>query len=130
MEVDDRDKQQFLELQNKMMDNSQKLRNVVQQERLIISSGKRASLTAEELGPMPEDAKLYESIGRAYFLMPKAKLMEELGEQQQTCRAEIRKAAEAKQGYERAIKGVESELRELLQNSPQLAKAVSTGAGF
>lgn len=28
MEIDDRDKQQFVELQNKMVDHSQKLRNV------------------------------------------------------------------------------------------------------
>ena len=85
--MDDKDQQAYKELQNRMIDTSQKqkfvslledgfispeqpssdflLLQVDQQLRVTQLNMKKASLTQEELKPVSDDTRLYEAIGRA-----------------------------------------------------------------
>lgn len=85
--MDDKDQQAYKELQNRMIETSQKqkfvsllgnrsvskksrstdhlLLQVDQQLRVTQLNMKKASLTQEELKPVSDDTKLYEAIGRA-----------------------------------------------------------------
>ncbi|KAL0026057.1 hypothetical protein WJX79_005884 [Trebouxia sp. C0005] len=76
-QLDERDKQAFLELQEKLVDQTKKKKQVAAQLRSCDTEQKRAVLTAEELNNLPDDAKTYEQIGRAYFLMPKLQLLQD-----------------------------------------------------
>ncbi|KAL0051562.1 hypothetical protein WJX82_009818 [Trebouxia sp. C0006] len=76
-QLDERDRQAFLELQEKLVDQTRKKKQVAAQLRSCDTEQKRAVLTAEELNNLPDDAKTYEQIGRAYFLMPKLQLLQD-----------------------------------------------------
>lgn len=89
-QVDERDRQAYIELQEKLIEQSSKRKQasflymhpdpivgvhlprtylislqVAQQLRTRDTEQKRAVLTAEELSNLPDDAKTYEQIGRA-----------------------------------------------------------------
>ena len=89
-QVDERDRQAYIELQEKLIEQSSKRKQVrfapmqpaailrvhsnlscpipsqvALQLRTRDTEQKRAVLTAEELGNLPDDAKTYEQIGRA-----------------------------------------------------------------
>jgi hypothetical protein len=58
-----------------------------------------------------------------YFLTPRLQLLSGLEEQAKASSMEVTKSKETQEGLVRAMKGVEDEVKELLQNSPALARA-------
>ena len=126
---------------------------VQQQMATLAKMGRRAALTAEELSSVPEDARTYNTIGKAYvlghlpfiplsripafirahhacrhFLAPKAQIIDDLVERQHAYSSQIDNLKASKAALEKALKGVEGELRELLQQSPALARQISQKA--
>jgi len=57
-----------------------------------------------------------------YFLAPKGEIVDGLNEKQISFSTELEKLKKNKGALEKGLKGVEEELRELLQSSPALAQ--------
>lgn len=57
-----------------------------------------------------------------YFLAPKGEIVDSLNEKQISFSNELEKLKKNKGALEKGLKGVEQELRELLQSSPALAQ--------
>lgn len=127
-QIDERDKQAFLELQEKLVDQTKKKKQVAAQLRSCDTEQKRAVLTAEELNNLPDDAKTYEQIGRAYFWMPKLQLLQDRKDTAVSRQADIKALKETQTSVQSAIEAVENEFKELLQHSPALQQAVSRSA--
>ena len=57
-----------------------------------------------------------------YFLAPRAEIVDNLNEKQVSYSNELDRLTKSKAALEKGLKGVEGELRELLQSSPALAQ--------
>ena len=57
-----------------------------------------------------------------YFLAPRGDIVESLNEKQVSFSNELERLKKSKAALEKGLKGVEGELRELLQSSPALAQ--------
>jgi hypothetical protein len=60
-----------------------------------------------------------------YFLQPRSKILEELTDRERTCTAELERLKGSRAALEKGAGAAEGELRELLQSSPALARALS-----
>lgn len=107
-------KKAFMELQSKMVDTKQKLKmadlQIENLKRTITHSG----LTEHEIGTLPEETRVYESVGRMFILSDKQTVAGRLTEKQSTCQEKIT-TLETNKGYlERNLKESENSLRELV----------------
>ncbi|CAK0764041.1 hypothetical protein CVIRNUC_003118 [Coccomyxa viridis] len=123
--MEDREKQTFVELKNKMVNQSMQLKSMQQQVAVLARQGRRSALTVEELKGFPEDAKTYRTIGKAYFLAPRNEIISGLEQSQQSMVSNINDLNAKRAAVENSLKGVESELRELLTSSPALAQQLA-----
>lgn len=57
-----------------------------------------------------------------YFLAPRGEIVDSLNEKQVSFSNELERLKKSKAALEKGLKGVEGELRELLQSSPALAQ--------
>lgn len=57
-----------------------------------------------------------------YFLAPRGEIVDSLNEKQVSFSNELERLKKSKAALEKVLKGVEGELRELLQSSPALAQ--------
>lgn len=57
-----------------------------------------------------------------YFLAPRAEIVDSLNDKQVSYSNELDRLTKSKAALEKGLKGVEGELRELLQSSPALAQ--------
>lgn len=75
---------------------------------------------------MPKHAILFMvSAGRRYFLMPKPQLLQDRKDTATSCQAEIKSLKETQATVQKAIEAIESEFRELIEQSPALQKALT-----
>ncbi|KAG2332978.1 hypothetical protein Bca52824_004158 [Brassica carinata] len=122
----------FLEIQASMIDLTGKLKQVQTQMRNKEGDRKRAYLTLEELRPLPEDANTYKSIGKNlilpfffwFLLEPKSVLVAEQEQKFKDSEATIASLETSKENLEKKIAEVESNLRELLQQEPGIARQI------
>jgi chaperonin cofactor prefoldin len=75
---------------------------------------RRAAFTASHLDELPDDVATYRSIGKAYFLEPKAAMMSHLQEVVERADRELKAASTSKEGLVAAQEGFAKELNELL----------------
>ncbi|CAI9099015.1 OLC1v1035759C1 [Oldenlandia corymbosa var. corymbosa] len=75
--ADEANRTAFIEIQNRMIETTAKLKQVQNQMRSKEGEKKRAYLTLEELRILPDDTNAYKSIGRTFVLEPISILMNE-----------------------------------------------------
>ncbi|KXZ49721.1 hypothetical protein GPECTOR_20g578 [Gonium pectorale] len=114
--------QEFAELQDKVLLQTDMATRVAQQERVLAIQRQRSILTGKELSAMPDGTAMYKSIGRAYFFSPKADVLKGLEEKASGLEADIKKLAEQRQAIDKKMADTEAQIRELLQQSPVLAR--------
>uniref|UniRef100_A0A0D6R7X2 Prefoldin subunit 1 n=1 Tax=Araucaria cunninghamii TaxID=56994 RepID=A0A0D6R7X2_ARACU len=114
----------FVELQGRMIETSSKLKQVQMQMRNKEAEKKRAFLTLEELQQLPDDTNTYKSVGKAFILEPTSVLVNEQQERLKECDSSIASLQTSKEYIERQMTEVESNLKELLQQDPGLARQV------
>jgi len=117
-------KEAFVELQGRLVETTSKLKQVQIQVRNKEAEKKRAFLTLEELNSLPEGTNTYRTLGKAFVLEPKDDLIKEQHMKADECDSAIAALVGSKEYLERQMKEVESNFRELLQNSPELARQV------
>lgn len=107
-------KKAFGELQAKMLETQQKMKLSDLQIENFKRSMTHAQLTDQEIGALPEDAKLYESVGRMFIISSKEEVAKGLTDKQATCREKIKNLQSNKEYLERNLKESENSLRELI----------------
>ncbi|KAL3693591.1 hypothetical protein R1sor_007242 [Riccia sorocarpa] len=112
-------KEAFLELQGRLVETTTKLKQVQMQVRNKEVEKKRAFLTLEELNSLSENTNTYK-----FFHVPKGSLAKEQKKKTQECDAALATLQGSKEYLERQMKEVESSFRELIQQSPALARQV------
>ncbi|KAK4279474.1 hypothetical protein QN277_011252 [Acacia crassicarpa] len=122
--ADEGNRTAFLEIQSRMIETTAKLKQVQNQMRNKEGEKKRAFLTLEELRQLPDDTNVYKSIGRMFVLETKATLMTEQENKMKDSEASITSLQSSKEYLEKQIAEVESNLRELLQHDPGLARQI------
>jgi len=107
-------KKAFMELQSKMVDTKQKLKmadlQIENLKRTITHSG----LTEHEIGNLPDETRVYESVGRMFILSDKPTVTSRLTEKQTASQEKIKTLESNKEYLERNLKESENALRELV----------------
>ncbi|CAM8888792.1 unnamed protein product [Rhodiola kirilowii] len=122
--ADEANRTAFLEIQGRMIEITGKLKQVQTQMRNKEGERKRAFLTLEELKQLSSDTNTYKSIGRTFVLEPPSVLMGEQEQKFKDSEAAIVSLQTSKEYLEKQLKEVETNLRELLQQDPGLARQI------
>ncbi|KAI3790573.1 hypothetical protein L2E82_03705 [Cichorium intybus] len=126
--ADEANKTAFMEIQGRMIETTAKLKQVQNQMRTKESEKKRAFLTLEELQQLSDDTNTYKSIGRTFVLEPKPFLMDEQEKKLKDSETAIASLQTSKEYLEKQLREVETNLRELLQQDPGLARQIMSMA--
>ncbi|KAJ0865186.1 putative prefoldin beta [Helianthus annuus] len=126
--ADEANKTAFVEIQGRMIETTAKLKQVQNQMRNKESEKKRAYLTLEELRQLSDDTNTYKSIGRTFILEPKPFLMNEQEKKLSDSETAIASLQTSKEYLEKQLAEVETNLRELLQQDPGLARQIMSMA--
>ncbi|KAF5776621.1 putative prefoldin beta [Helianthus annuus] len=126
--ADEANKTAFVEIQGRMIETTAKLKQVQNQMRNKESEKKRAYLTLEELRQLSDDTNTYKSIGRTFILEPKPFLMNEQEKKLSDSETAIASLQTSKEYLEKQLAEVETNLRELLQQDPSLARQIMSMA--
>ncbi|KAL3825526.1 hypothetical protein ACJIZ3_021555 [Penstemon smallii] len=114
----------FFEIQGRMIETTEKLKQVQNQLRSKEGEKKMAYLTLEELKQLSDDTNTYKSIGRTFVLEPKSGLMEELEQKLKDVETAIASLQTSKEYLEKQMVEIENNLRELLQQDHGLARKI------
>jgi len=107
-------KKAFMELQSKMVDTKQKLKMADLQIENLKRTITHAGLTEQEIGNLPDETRVYESVGRMFILSDKPAVTSRLTEKQTTSQEKIKTLESNKEYLERNLKESENSLRELV----------------
>eukprot|EP01026_Neomeris_dumetosa_P017934 TRINITY_DN169_c0_g1_i1.p3 TRINITY_DN169_c0_g1~~TRINITY_DN169_c0_g1_i1.p3 ORF type:complete len:132 (+),score=24.23 TRINITY_DN169_c0_g1_i1:233-628(+) len=125
-EIDDKDRQTFIELQKNYTQQRAQHKSITQQLLREDKLLQVASLTKKEVEEYPQDVKAYKSVGRAYFLYSKESILKELTEDENNANSNKQKLNKAKEAVIKGVDSSEKELREFLATKPALAKRLAT----
>ncbi|KAG9131010.1 hypothetical protein Leryth_006716 [Lithospermum erythrorhizon] len=114
----------FVEIQGRMIELTSKLKQVQNQMRNKEGEKKRAYLTMEELQQLADDTNTYKSIGNRFVLEPKSFLMDEQEQRFKDSETAIASLQTSKEYLEKQLVEVETNLKELLQQDPGLARQI------
>ncbi|EZA59587.1 hypothetical protein DMN91_011118 [Ooceraea biroi] len=114
--VPDQDlKQAFSKLHEKMVDTKQKLKLADIQIDKLRRTKQRAVLITKEVGGIPKDIRMYESIGRMFYLEDVSKIKNGLDNTMKTADEKIKTLENNKSYLQRSLKESEDEIREMIQ---------------
>ncbi|KAM1104532.1 hypothetical protein ACFX15_012541 [Malus domestica] len=116
--ADEANRAAFMEIQGRMIELTAKLKQVQTQMRNKEGEKKRAFLTLEELRPLSDDSNTYKSIE------PKSVLVSEQEQKLKDSESAIASLQTSKEYIEKQVAEVESNLRELLNQDPGLARQI------
>ncbi|CAN6551976.1 unnamed protein product [Malus baccata var. baccata] len=122
--ADEANRAAFMEIQGRMIELTAKLKQVQTQMRNKEGEKKRAFLTLEELRPLSDDSNTYKSIEREFVLEPKSVLVNEQEHKLKDSESAIASLQTSKEYIEKQVAEVESNLRELLNQDPGLARQI------
>ncbi|XP_068333514.1 prefoldin subunit 1 [Pyrus communis] len=122
--ADEANRAAFMEIQGRMIELTAKLKQVQTQMRNKEGEKKRAFLTLEELRPLSDDSNTYKSIGRTFVLEPKSVLVNEHEQKLKDSESAIASLQTSREYIEKQVAEVESNLRELLNQDPGLARQI------
>eukprot|EP00271_Cylindrocystis_brebissonii_P003228 TRINITY_DN13998_c0_g2_i1.p1 TRINITY_DN13998_c0_g2~~TRINITY_DN13998_c0_g2_i1.p1 ORF type:complete len:139 (+),score=43.78 TRINITY_DN13998_c0_g2_i1:139-555(+) len=115
----------FQELQTRLVDTDQKMKQVMAKTRATEADKKRATLTLQELEELPVDTDTYRQLGKAFVLENLDALKSEEREKVKASERAIEALQSSKSYLERQMKDVENNFKELVQQSPALMQQVA-----
>ena len=107
-------KRAFGELQHKMVETQQRMKVSDLQIENLKRTITHSQLTAQEIGSLPDQTPVYESVGRMFLLSNKDDIDKMLDRKQDTCKEKIKNLESNKKYLEKSIKESENSLRELI----------------
>jgi len=108
-------KKAFQDLQSKMVETTQKLRQADYQAEVQRQLIKRAELTKSELQTLPEKTPTYESVGRMFIKQDMTRTLEQVDRRIAQHREKIASLEAHKMYLEKSIQEEQSNLRDLVQ---------------
>ncbi|XP_033207368.1 prefoldin subunit 1 [Belonocnema kinseyi] len=108
-------KKAFLELQEKMIDTSQKLKLADVQIDSLKRTKQRADLTTKEITSLPPNTKTYESVGRMFLLDDIVSIKDGLEKRTKNAEEKIKTLENNKNYLQKSLKESENNLREMVQ---------------
>uniref|UniRef100_A0A224XWR3 Putative molecular chaperone prefoldin subunit 1 n=1 Tax=Panstrongylus lignarius TaxID=156445 RepID=A0A224XWR3_9HEMI len=115
MTVDVELKKAFTELQQKMLETTQKVKLADIQIESLKRSRQRADLTTLEIKALQENTMTYESLGRMFIRTPIPIVLENLNTRSVSCAEQIKSLENNKAFLEKSMKESENNLREMVQ---------------
>ena len=104
----------FMELQTKMLDSKQKMKMADMQIENLKRSITHTELTSSELKSLPQNTRLYESVGRMFILSSGPEVTNTLDTKKENSKEKIKNLEANKTYLERSLKDSENSLRELV----------------
>ena len=104
----------FMELQSKMLDAKQKMKMADMQIENLKRSITHTELTSGELRSLPENTRLYESVGRMFILSSRSEVTSTLEKKKESNTEKIKNLEANKTYLDRSVKDSENSLRELV----------------
>jgi len=120
--ADDEIRKAFGELQMKMMESKEKIKN---NDLEILALKKQIAATAvnsQELGSLPPATKVYEGAGRMFLLTNVPSVTQQLESAQALFNGRIKALETGKEYLEKSVKESENNLRELITQKQGVAK--------
>ena len=108
-------KKAFSELQEKMIDTSQKLKLADVQIESLRRTKQRAELTTKEITLLPPNTKTYESVGRMFLLDDIGSIKDGLEKRTKNAEEKIKTLENNKNYLQKSLKESENNLREMVQ---------------
>lgn len=115
LEMDDKDKENFQELQKSSMDAQQELANVTTKLRTRNAEGKHASLMYAELAEIPDATRTYEQCGKPFIAKPLAQIKAEMKAKAEACEKEVATLTEKRKHVEETYKKVQADFQEFVK---------------
>mmetsp|Transcript_2537 Transcript_2537/g.6819 ORF Transcript_2537/g.6819 Transcript_2537/m.6819 type:complete len:139 (+) Transcript_2537:160-576(+) len=122
---DKQTEQQFMELQQKMVQETNKLKHLQSQTRQSEIEKRKCTLTLQELSGLPADVNTFRAIGRTFVLVDKADMTKELEESVAKNEEFVKNSKDKKIYLEKQVKEAEEEIRDLLKGAPALARQIA-----
>ncbi|XP_012535191.1 prefoldin subunit 1 isoform X2 [Monomorium pharaonis] len=113
--LDEELKQAFSKLHEKMVDTKQKLKLADIQIGKLRGTKQRTELTMKEIGTLPNDTRMYESVGRMFLLNKMNNVKDNLETRIKTSDEKIKTLENNKAYLQRSLKESENEIREMIQ---------------
>ena len=123
--VDDKDRQAFLELQQRMYRETQNLKRLEQQQLQSVREKRKNELCLQELGTLPGDVNCYRTVGRTFVLVSRDDMCRELEQSVSDNEDFVKNSKDKKTYLEKQVKEAEDDIRELLKSAPALAKQIA-----
>ena len=86
-----------------------------EQIHVATATSKRADLTEREITALPEDTKLYSTVGRAFLLQSRSEILGELGRVKKDAADKIDSKKQQQETVQRKLKESEEALRQLVK---------------
>ena len=124
LELDEKDKENFTELQQSMGQAQQELAQLSTKLRTRGAEAKHAELTLAELAEIADETRAYAQVGKMFLLQPLTELKSELEVKVDTCTKDVASLTEKRGHVEEAYKKVQEDFQEFVK-----AHVVETPSG-
>nr|CAD7444603.1 unnamed protein product [Timema bartmani] len=112
----------FIELQQKMLETTHKLKMADVQIDGLKRSIQHAQLTDKEISSLDPDTRTYESVGRMFILTDVVEVREHLQKKAENWSDKIKTLENNKSYLERSLKDSENNIREMVQQKKDAAE--------
>jgi len=129
LELDEKDKENFQELQQSIGHAQGELQMLAQKLRTRNAEEKHALLTLAELQEIPDETRTYEQVGKMFILQPLPDVIQKLVEQTETCKKEVAAMTEKKATKEEEFKKLNEDFQEFVKAHVVEAKEEGEGEG-
>jgi prefoldin subunit 1 len=116
-EVEEELRNQFRDLQLAVLDGKEKMRQIDVQLEVLSKDALRNKLVRNEIGPIEEDTRLYQSLGRMFYLQSKTQIIESLKKGEAECEEGSKLLQDNKTYLEKGMKDKENNLREFINHN-------------
>ena len=107
--------QRFSELRMETVNTLRAIKQMEEEILVATNVSKKSELTHGEISRLPDDTKLYLTVGRAFLMQPRATILNSLEQDMSSCKTQIARKQEQKEMIQGKLKASEEALRTLVK---------------
>ena len=115
LSLDDKDKENFTELQQSIGQAQQELAQLTNKLRIRVGEAKHSQLTLAELETVPDETRAFAQVGKMFLLQSLPELKKELTEKVESCTKDVAAMTEKKTHVEDTYKKVQEDFQEFVK---------------
>jgi len=115
LELDDKDKDNFKELQDSITEAQREIAGITQKMRTRNAEAKHAELTLEELSTIDDSTRTYEQVGKMFLMKPLTDLKAQLNETKESGQKEVASLTDQKKHREEAFTKLNDDFQEFVK---------------